>query len=791
MVDFSNKTTDSQTQIAPDSRPLEAVTHQGEIDALGPRQPLARGISSAVGVGADYVENAAKGANNKFLADFQSNLSNLQNAQDQGLSAQEVRTRGRLMLTQALTNNPNAQEDIVKSYGTWLNQSGVANVDSPDVARAKIHQDTVKSAVDNGFLPASQVGNPAAEDAAVQKLSDFQATVKQLDLDTKNVALQGSRLDLNDKQRQDAKNQAQDKVEISLSNVAAKALPYWQAQYQNIQDAADKAQDPTEKAQIIAKGITQLKTDFAQRTAAMAGDGLATNQAKLDQILKPQADLIDAYTKKLDGTYDTDAYNKAADGAMARANALAVGKLSEQSRVWVATSKMTQVWGSMLDAKLGGVMADIMATNDKAGKDVVDPPVNGGPNAPTVTGRVKPYDTVTDDPAKTKDIKDYFTNMSKILDSRASGNTTPEADAELDTQMKGIFKGTIVHGNAAESAKEFQPTIDFFASPSVGKYLIEKGGVPAAIRPDLSGVLQSGYGNEVIPLLHNELDKMFSSGFTDAGRGFNKPVPLSDIVQPSMDTGQFGFALKPGVPVTLASQLAVKKLNDSTFTQVFNKLIKSNAHIGGSNDYKKSFETFSPYLFPDASGATQEAPKADTHDKTSLNDLVHTNNPDVVQEVLNAKNNDPSLGDLKYEPGPGLMALVTSGKRGNGTPDTEDIQPAVKQDLSKLQVAFGKQIPIVSGFRDPARNAAAGGAEHSQHMSGNAVDLDVADLGRGERVRLIQLAKEQGFTGIGVYPNSLHLDKGPVRAWGPSYHRDSLPNWAAIAIDGSSQTASN
>jgi hypothetical protein len=68
-------------------------------------------------------------------------------------------------------------------------------------------------------------------------------------------------------------------------------------------------------------------------------------------------------------------------------------------------------------------------------------------------------------------------------------------------------------------------------------------------------------------------------------------------------------------------------------------------------------------------------------------------------------------------------------------------------------------------------------------MHGNALDLDVRNLSTEDRIRLINTASAMGFTGIGVYGNSIHLDIGARRAWGASHHSDSVPGWARHAID--------
>ena len=128
-----------------------------------------------------------------------------------------------------------------------------------------------------------------------------------------------------------------------------------------------------------------------------------------------------------------------------------------------------------------------------------------------------------------------------------------------------------------------------------------------------------------------------------------------------------------------------------------------------------------------------------------------------------------------------LEALLVIPERGYD-PDISNVKPEVKDRLVAVQKAFGKQLVIVSGFRDPARNAKSKGAKKSQHMHGNAVDISVRDMSRDERIRLIKAASAAGFTGIGVYDNSLHFDTGGRRFWGPDYKGSSLPAWAKGAI---------
>ena len=51
------------------------------------------------------------------------------------------------------------------------------------------------------------------------------------------------------------------------------------------------------------------------------------------------------------------------------------------------------------------------------------------------------------------------------------------------------------------------------------------------------------------------------------------------------------------------------------------------------------------------------------------------------------------------------------------------------QSFNRMQEAYGKDIPISSAYRDKEHNEAVGGAEDSDHMRGN-----VLDIGRSARI---------------------------------------------------------
>jgi len=108
----------------------------------------------------------------------------------------------------------------------------------------------------------------------------------------------------------------------------------------------------------------------------------------------------------------------------------------------------------------------------------------------------------------------------------------------------------------------------------------------------------------------------------------------------------------------------------------------------------------------------------------------------------------------------------------------QGMSEAAAAAYGKLTDAWGQPLTVVSAYRDPEKNQEVGGAKGSQHLHGNAYDIDTSKLSYEDRLRLADEAWNAGFRGIGFYDNNMHFDVGDPRGWGPSHSRDSIPEWA-------------
>ncbi len=119
----------------------------------------------------------------------------------------------------------------------------------------------------------------------------------------------------------------------------------------------------------------------------------------------------------------------------------------------------------------------------------------------------------------------------------------------------------------------------------------------------------------------------------------------------------------------------------------------------------------------------------------------------------------------------GELALVNHLLRDFRTGDEHRIDPALLDQLHELARITGTREPfqVISGYRTPQTNAElrsirGGQATHSLHLTGQAIDIRLADVST-EKLRDAALGLQRG--GVGYYPLSgfVHVDTGRVRRW--------------------------
>lgn len=83
--------------------------------------------------------------------------------------------------------------------------------------------------------------------------------------------------------------------------------------------------------------------------------------------------------------------------------------------------------------------------------------------------------------------------------------------------------------------------------------------------------------------------------------------------------------------------------------------------------------------------------------------------------------------------------------------------------LDAVREAVGFPLKITSSYRDPAHNAAVGGAKNSAHLPASdgmysGVDIATGALGGAGLFMLVREIYRAGIVRIGIYPKHVHVD---------------------------------
>ena len=99
-------------------------------------------------------------------------------------------------------------------------------------------------------------------------------------------------------------------------------------------------------------------------------------------------------------------------------------------------------------------------------------------------------------------------------------------------------------------------------------------------------------------------------------------------------------------------------------------------------------------------------------------------------------------------------------KLWNGAPKEaeENLRALVDEVLDPLREAYGKPIRVNSGYRCPRLNTLVGGSPNSQHMRGEAADIQPVDGNEADLEVLAQFLIASGkFDQLILYPTFIHV----------------------------------
>ena len=103
---------------------------------------------------------------------------------------------------------------------------------------------------------------------------------------------------------------------------------------------------------------------------------------------------------------------------------------------------------------------------------------------------------------------------------------------------------------------------------------------------------------------------------------------------------------------------------------------------------------------------------------------------------------------------------ATKHKLWNGAPKEaeENLRALVDEVLDPLREAYGKPVRVNSGYRCPLLNRLVGGSPNSQHMRGEAADIQPVIGNDADLPELARILIENGkFDQLILYPTFIHV----------------------------------
>jgi uncharacterized protein YcbK (DUF882 family) len=95
----------------------------------------------------------------------------------------------------------------------------------------------------------------------------------------------------------------------------------------------------------------------------------------------------------------------------------------------------------------------------------------------------------------------------------------------------------------------------------------------------------------------------------------------------------------------------------------------------------------------------------------------------------------------------------------------EGMNPHLIELLQDIRDAIGKSISITSGYRCQKHNQKVKGAKLSQHVLGNASDIQVSGMSAADVHKFLLEHFDDRIGGLGKYPTFTHVDCRTGTKW--------------------------
>lgn len=567
MAEFGNTQVEGMGQT---HAPLAPVVNEAPLVA-------AQGIANLAGTGASIFagvqEQKATTATNTALAAYEQEQLKLSEAVEQGkLSQAAAATRWRKNHLQFVTNNPKLGAEFRDLSAKLGSDSLLGGIVKTGTKEEQAQQKNTDEATAAGWITPNM--NKTQSEMATQQYMNLKLTEEKmarekraLEFESAQVGLDKGKLELLNARRKETS-------QANVSNYAQQYSSKFNNQMATVQGMFERGE--IDRAQAVAM-VTQ---EYNQVDSVLTMSGKDAGGEYLTNLASPFTNMRDLTLGFINGSIKRDAYKAQTDNAMALAQ---YNMMKDPMLVRYAAASAVFKDASLIS--LAG-MSSKVSDYFKNGND------------PTT----KPYDATPDTPEAKKDFGTYLNTTREVANKYNSGNSVdPErTKVELGNQVHTLLKSVDAYSNSVENPAEYNQAVEFLADPAIGKF-IATNGVPADVASNARYVLGEQYETVVRDVIKKEFEsatvgikQSISNQFT--GGLAETENTLTSLVEPVWNGSGVVFRPKAGVKLGAESLTKVKRLNDKG-GKLLNRLIRMDAHLSGTTNYKQSFDNNYASLF--------------------------------------------------------------------------------------------------------------------------------------------------------------------------------------------------
>lgn len=539
---------------------------------------------------------------NQAVASFSQQQLKLASAVDQGvMSSQEARMRMRANYTSAISNNPGLTSILADTQKDILNTSGLGKVVADGTAAEQAQQAVMREAAQAGWVKAGMTDDQSK--AATLSFQEFKRAQQDIDAQQNKIALQRAQMGLTSDQLS-IQNQRQSLATGAINQQAARLnLQEKQLQVKSQQALGSMAgayhdkfasdlnaiQADLDAGKIDrATALQRINAEEATFSQVANGVGAGAGRDHVEALLAPMKMRAQNARDFTSGKITLDVLQNQNNTA----EALQVAQLTSSPEIaqTIAMSKLARNASPNIARVIDDRLVGLFQKNGM------------------FDGTNKPADLTSHNAQEASTNKNYFSMLKDSMTKVQSGsaNDLEGTKQEVDTNLFNVMKGLNVYSLAVDNPNQLNEVVDFLASSDFGSYTTKVGGIPNDAVPQAKQVLEQQYSNVVLPTLKREYEKatvgleLRNTPKKDLGVGpFGMPIHLKDdqkaskLIQPVFNGTGVSFVSSVNDRVV---QAKAKELNQKV-APILNRVVRMDAHLSGTQDYKAVYERNYANLF--------------------------------------------------------------------------------------------------------------------------------------------------------------------------------------------------